>query len=72
MDYYGFKLGLRIARSGMITHYPLFSARPHDINFLEELVENFSGIVPADRGFIDAFRQALLQERQAVMVITPA
>ncbi len=23
MDYYGFKLGLRIARSGMITHFPL-------------------------------------------------
>jgi hypothetical protein len=71
MDYYGFKLGLRIARSGMITYYPLLPARPHDIQFLEELVENFSGTVPADRGFIDALRQALLQERQGVTVITP-
>lgn len=71
MDYYGFKLGLRIARSGMITYYPLLPARPHDIQFLDELVENFSGTVPADKGFIDAIRQALLQERQGVTVITP-
>ena len=72
MDYYGFKLGLRIARSGMITYYPLLPARPHDIQFLEELVENFAGTVPADKGFIDTTRQALLQERQGVAVITPA
>lgn len=44
----------------------------HDIQFLEELVENFAGFVPADKGFIDAIRQALLQERQGVAVITPA
>ena len=72
MDYYGFKLGLRIARSGMITYFPLLPARPHDIWFLAELVENFAGIVPADKGFIDAIRQALLDERQGVSVITPA
>jgi hypothetical protein len=72
MDYYGFKLGLPIARSGMITYYPLLPARPHDIQFLEELVENFAGAVPADKGFIDAVRQVLLQERQGVTVITPA
>jgi hypothetical protein len=72
MDYYGFKLGFRIARSGMITYYPLLPARPHDIQFLEELVENFAGAVPADKGFIDAVRQVLLQERQGVTVITPA
>ncbi|MCG3211890.1 MAG: IS982 family transposase ISNsp1 [Anaerolineae bacterium] len=72
MPYYGFKLGLRIARSGMITCYPLLPARPHDIQFLETLVENFSGTVPADKGFIDAARQALLHERQGVTVITPA
>ncbi len=72
LDYYGFKLGLRIARSGMITYYPLLPARPHDIQFLEELVENFSGTVPADKGFIDAVRQALLEQGQGVRVITPA
>jgi len=57
MDYYGFKLGLRIARSGMITHCPLLAARPHDINHLEALVEGFSGLVPADKGSIDEYRR---------------
>jgi hypothetical protein len=61
LDYYGFKLGLRVARSGMITYFPLLPARPHDIQFLEELVEGFAGTVPpADKGFIDAVRHALL------------
>jgi hypothetical protein len=72
MAYYGFKLGLRIARSGMITYYPLLPARPHDVQFLDELVENFTGLVPADKGFIDALRQALLKDRQGVTVVTPA
>ena len=70
LKYYGFKLGLRIARSGMITHFPLLPARPHDIQLLDDLVEGFAGLVPADKGFIDAFRQALLAERQGVVVIT--
>jgi hypothetical protein len=70
MLYYGFKLGLRIARSGMITHFPLLPARPHDVQFLDDLLEGFTGMVPADRGFIDAFRQALLAERHGIIVIT--
>ena len=70
LKYYGFKLGLRIARSGMITHFPLLPARPHDIQLLDDLVEGFAGLVPADKGFIDAFRQAVLAERQGVVVIT--
>ena len=57
--YYGFKLGLRITRCGMITQFPLLPARPHDIHLLDELVEGFVGRVPADKGFIDAVRQAL-------------
>lgn len=71
LNYYGFKLGLRVSRCGMITHYPLLPARPHDINHLETLVEGFSGIAPADKGFIDAYRQAQLAERHGVKVITP-
>jgi hypothetical protein len=71
LDYYGFKLGLRIARCGMITCFPLLPARPHDIRLLDELVEGFAGLVPADKGFIDAFRQALLAERHGVLVVTP-
>jgi Transposase DDE domain len=70
LTYYGFKLGLRVSHVGMITHFPLLPARPHDIQFLDELVEHFVGVVPADKGFIDEFRQALLAER-GVVVITP-
>jgi hypothetical protein len=69
--YYGFKLGLRIRRDGMIIHCPLLPARPHDIQLLDELVEGFVGYVPADQGFIDAVRQALLAERRGIVILTP-
>jgi len=71
LAYYGFKLGLRIARSGMITQFPLLPARPHDIHLVDDLVAGMRGIVPADKGFIDAWRQALLEERHAIVVVTP-
>ena len=34
MHYYGFKLGLRISRSGMIIDYHLLPARLHNSQFL--------------------------------------
>jgi Transposase DDE domain len=71
LDYYGCKLGLRIARCGMIISFPLLPARPHDIRLLEDLVEGFAGLVPADKGFLDAFRQGLLAERHGVLIVTP-
>jgi hypothetical protein len=71
LDYYGFKLGLRIARCGMILSSPLLPARPHDIRLLDDLVEGFAGLVPADKGFIDAYRHSLLAERHGVVVVTP-
>jgi hypothetical protein len=71
LDYYGFKLGLRLTRCGMITGFPLLPARPHDIRLLDDLVEGFAGLIPADKGFSDAFRQALLAERHGVVVVTP-
>jgi len=71
LDYYGFKLGLRISRCGMITHYPLLAARPHDLNHLETLVEGFCGLVPADKGFSAAFRHQHLEHRHGIRVITP-
>ncbi len=70
LDYYGFKLGLRITRCGMITCCPLLPARPHDIQLLDDLVAGFAGLVPADRGFIDTFRQTLLADRHGVFVVT--
>ena len=71
LHYYGFKLGLRISRLGMITHYPLLAARPHDIQSLDTLLEGFEGIAPADKGFIDAYRQAQLWERHRIFLVTP-
>jgi hypothetical protein len=71
LDYYGFKLGLRISRSGMITHFPLLSARDHDIHHLGSLIEGFSGTVPADKGFLDAYQQELWFDTQQTQVITP-
>lgn len=64
LHYYGFKLGLRISRCGMITHSPLLSARTHDSQHLESLIEGFTGTVPADLGFIDEYQQGLWQEKQ--------
>jgi len=71
LDYYGFKLGLRISRAGMITHFPLLSARAHDINHLGAFIEGFSGIVPADKGFLDEYQQQLWRDTQQTQVITP-
>jgi Transposase DDE domain len=72
LDYYGFKLGLRVSQRGMITHFPLLNARAHDVNHINALVENFAGLCPADKGFIDPFRQPLMLNRYEVKIITPA
>ncbi len=71
MDYYGFKLGLRISRIGMITHFPLLSARLHDVNHLGSLIEGCSGIISADKGFIDEYQQEMWQETQQTQIVTP-
>jgi hypothetical protein len=71
MDYYGFKLGFRISRLGMLTQLPWWAARPHDLNHLEALVEDFSGLGPADKGCIATRQHALLAERHALLVVTP-
>lgn len=72
LRYYGFKLGLRISRLGMIIHAPLLPARPHDSQLLDDLIEGFTGVVPADKGFIDAFRQEQLAQKRHVELVTPA
>jgi hypothetical protein len=72
LDYYGFKLGLRVSAQGMITHFPLLNARAHDVTHTNALVEGFAGLCPADKGFIDPFRQPLLWQRYGVKMVTPA
>ena len=72
LHYYGFKFGLRISRCGMMTAYPLLPARPHDVNFRAVLSEGFAGVIPADKGFIDAWQQTLQTERHQVLFVTPS
>lgn len=71
LHYFGFKLGLRISRAGMITHYDLLPARPHDVQLLDDLLAGFEGVALADKGFIDAFRQQQLALRRRIELITP-
>ncbi len=68
LDYYGFKLGLRVSPIGMITHFPLLNARAHDVNHTNALVEGFAGLCPADKGFLDPWRQPLLLDRYGVKI----
>ena len=71
LHYYGFKLGLRCSRLGMITFAALLPARRHDVNFTEELVNGFSQTVLADKGFLDPWREQLLRDRYGTQVIVP-
>ena len=71
MRYYGFKMGLRISRIGMIVHYPLLPARPHDLQLLDDLIEEFQGVLLADKGFIDDFRQHELAKKKGVELLVP-
>ncbi len=67
--YYGFKLGLRVSRCGFITHCPLLNARAHDVKHLPALVEEFQGVAPADKGFLDPFTQNLLGNQGVCVVV---
>ena len=71
MHYYGFKLGLRVSRLGMITSAVLLNARAHDVNYLEELVDGFSQTILGDKGFIEPFREMLLADRYGTQLIVP-
>lgn len=37
---------------GMITHYPLLAARPHDTQSLDTSLEGFKGVAPADKALL--------------------
>jgi hypothetical protein len=71
LHYYGFKLGLRITRTGMIVGYALLPARPHDSQLLDDLVAAFEGIAVGDKGFIDSARQDELPQRRNLFLATP-
>ncbi len=46
-------------------------ARPHDVNFTEQLIDGFGKTVLGDKGFLDPFRQELLNDRYGTQVIVP-
>ena len=71
LHYYGFKLGLRVSRSGMITSAILLPARPHDVNFTEELVGGLGKTMLGDKGFLDAWREELLKHRYGTRLVVP-
>ena len=71
LHYYGFKLGLRVSRIGMITSALLLPARPHDVNFTEELVGGLGKTMLGDKGFLDLWREELLQNRYGTDLIVP-
>jgi hypothetical protein len=71
LHYYGFKLGLRLSRDGMILDYSLLPARPHDSQLLDDLIDGYEGIVVGDKGFLDTARQLNLPAARNVRLITP-
>jgi hypothetical protein len=71
LTYFGFKLMLSITPDGVPDVYDLCSARPHDVNSLEELVEWLrNGLVLGDKGFISQEKQVRLLENQGVYLLT--
>lgn len=69
MRYNSFKMRLRISRIGMNVHYPLLPARPHDLPLRDDLIEEFQGVLLADKGFIDDFRQYELAKKKGVELL---
>lgn len=55
----------------MILDSSLLPARPHDSRLLDDLIEGFEGMVPADQAFIDTSRQEVLARKRNVALVTP-
>lgn len=71
LSYLGFKLGLLITPQGIPDFYDLFSARPHDINLLEDLLDDSWDIIAlGDKGFINDPKRETLAQDQNILLIT--
>lgn len=70
LSYYGFKLGMLITPQGIPDVYDLFSARPHDVRLLEDLLGDAQEIIAlGDKGFIsDPDRDRLAQEQEVFLI----
>lgn len=71
LKYYGFKLGMLITPSGIPDVYELFSARPHDVHTLTDLLGEAHDILAlGDKGFVCDPKRAALAEDQNVVLLT--
>jgi len=71
LSYLGFKLGMLITPQGIPDVYDLFSARPHDVKLLEDLLgDRWNILALGDKGFIDAPTQETLLQEQNVLLLT--
>lgn len=71
LKYLGFKLGLLITLHGIPDVYDLFSARPHDVQLLNDLLgDHYDLIGLGDKGFVSAAKHARLVTERNVHVIT--
>ena len=56
----------------MIIDCPLLPARPHDSQLLDDLVAGHEGVVPANKAFVDHFRQENLALKRHIELVAPA
>jgi|SRR5688572_6351673 len=71
LKYYGFKLGLLITDLGIPDLFELFSARPHDVQLLDELLAQLNRLIAlGDKGFISDPRRLRLAQEQDIYLIT--
>jgi len=71
LKYYGFKLGLLITDLGIPDLFELFSARPHDVQLLDELLAQLNRLIAlGDKGFISDPRRLRLAQDQEIFLIT--
>ena len=71
LSYLGFKLGLLITAQGIPDVYTLCSARPHDVQWLDDLLGEAHDLwALGDKGFISDPKRTQLAEEQNVILIT--
>lgn len=71
LTYWGFKRGMLMTDHGIPDRYELFSARPHDIQLLDDLLdERVDILVLGDKGFISAAKSTQLAREQGVLLVT--
>lgn len=71
LKYRGFKLGMLITNQGIPDTYDLFSARPHDVQLLPDLLGDVTDVLAfGDKGFISAAKSDQLEREQGVLLVT--